>query len=124
MKETAEKILGWNGRMISGSKSGYMRNHPNNLTVFNSNIVIGEDNPVKIWYGDIDITLSIDDVKKLAKELDTTVYVLREMDARFENEDRPRIDRFVVKADANGDIELGQLEVDYYSAENLMKINF
>ena len=37
------------GRMISASKSGYMKRHPDNLVLFNAN-VFDEDNK-KIWWG-------------------------------------------------------------------------
>ena len=36
------------GRMISGSKSGYKERHPDNLIVFNANIII--ESKGKIWH--------------------------------------------------------------------------
>jgi hypothetical protein len=49
----------------------------------------------KIWHGDIDITLSSSKLEELAKALNQTVYVLYEMDARFNNETAPRFDNAV-----------------------------
>lgn len=76
-----------NGRMIAGSKSSYCERHPNNKIVFNANLfVLGEG---KIWYGDIDLTLEENEFKNVASQLSKTLYVLREMDGRFENETLP-----------------------------------
>ena len=91
--EIAEKHLGACGRMISFSKSGYMKRFPENLVVFNSNVCTKGG---KIWYGDMDITLSCNDLSDLSKDLKETIYVLREMDGRFENEETPRTERAIV----------------------------
>jgi hypothetical protein len=72
-------------RMISGSKSGYRNAHPDNLVCFNANIfVLGEG---KVWFGDLDITLDEGELKKVAEGLGKDLYVLREMDGRFGNEE-------------------------------------
>jgi len=85
-----EKILnvftkhGFNlGRMISGSKSGYVNKHPKNQVIFNANVFNAEG---KIWYGDLDLTLDNDKLQDVANELNFDLYVLREYDGRFENE--------------------------------------
>lgn len=72
------------GRMISGSKSTYYQENPNNLIVFNANIVI--ETRGKIWHGDLDVTVDFQNLKKVAETLEEPLYVLREMDARFEHE--------------------------------------
>lgn len=92
----AEKILGYSGMLISFSKSGYQEQNPDNLVVFNSNICTID---CKIWFGDIDITLSLEKLQALATELGETIYVLYEMDARFENEDRPKLGKYVIQVD-------------------------
>ena len=88
----ASEILGVCGRMIDASKSDYSRAHPTHVVVFNSNVCTKNG---KIWYGDIDVTLDEDKLKLLADELDEKIYVLYEMDARFDNEDSPKLDNAV-----------------------------
>ena len=73
------------GRMISGSKSGYWENHKENLIVFNANIII--ESRGKIWHGDLDVTLDYEKLEKVAEALEEPLYILREMDARFDKED-------------------------------------
>lgn len=75
------------GRMMSGSKSGYRQKYPNNLAIFNANIIT--ENEGKAWFGDIDVDLDNSKLFEVAKELNEDLYILREMDARFENEDLP-----------------------------------
>ena len=77
IERIAVSILGHNGAMISGSKSGYARTHPDNLYVFNSGICTL---PEEIWHGDIDITLSSEKIIELSEKLNKTLYVLRESD--------------------------------------------
>jgi hypothetical protein len=72
------------GRMISGSKSYYRDSYPDHTVVFNGNIVTKKRG--KIWYGDLDVTLDFDNLKGVADELGEDLYILREMDARFDNE--------------------------------------
>jgi hypothetical protein len=74
------------GRMISGSKSGYKEKYPDNKVVFNANIVTRSRG--KIWYGDLDLTLDTEKLQQIATALAEPLYVLYEMDARFENEDQ------------------------------------
>lgn len=91
-KEQKASILGFPGRMISGSKSGYRMRFPDNRPVFNANVCVESG---KIWYGDLDLTLDGDKLQGLANELGERVYVLYEMDARFENEERPLLGQAV-----------------------------
>jgi hypothetical protein len=74
------------GRMISGSKSGYREIYPNHEVVFNANIVLASRG--KVWYGDLDLTLDSGKIQEISTKLGEPIYVLREMDARFENEDK------------------------------------
>jgi len=69
-------------RLIGSSKIGYMANHRGNLIVFNANIVTKKSG--KIWFGDLDLTISNKDLQLIANELKEDLYILREMDARFE----------------------------------------
>jgi len=73
------------GRMISFSKSGYRDRFPDNEVYFNANIfVLGEG---KIWYGDIDVTKDKEQLENIAREIGKDLYILREMDGRFGNEE-------------------------------------
>jgi hypothetical protein len=79
--------------MISGSKSGYVARHPNNEVVFNANLCTKTEG--KIWYGDLDLTLDSDTIQTLADSMKQDIYVLREHDARFDNEAAPKFERAV-----------------------------
>jgi hypothetical protein len=72
------------GRMISFSKSSYREKYPDNEVYFNANIfVLGEG---KVWYGDVDVTKDTDSLQNVAREMGKDLYILSEMDGRFENE--------------------------------------
>jgi len=75
------------GRMISGSKSMYHERFPDHEVYFNANIVLESNG--KVWYGDIDFTLDKSKLQEIADVLGEPLYVLCEMDARFENENKP-----------------------------------
>lgn len=89
--ELANKIMGLPGRLLSGSKSGYNRTHPENIVVFNANLCTKKLG--KLWYGDVDITLDEAKLKELAVVLGEDLYILREHDARFSNENAPLFNR-------------------------------
>lgn len=72
------------GRIISASKSFYLETYPDNLVVFNANVVTKKFG--KIWHGDLDITLDSEFLKKIAEKIGEDLYVLREFDARFGRE--------------------------------------
>jgi hypothetical protein len=42
----------------------------------------------KVWWGDLDLTLDWERLEKIATALNKSLFVLREMDGRFENEKR------------------------------------
>jgi len=72
------------GRMVCGSKSLYREMFPENEVYFNANVfVLGEG---KIWYGDLDVTKDREALENVAGLIGKDLYVLREMDGRFENE--------------------------------------
>lgn len=91
-------LLGPNGKLISGSKSIYLYDNPKNLVVFNANLVIDGK---KVWYGDIDVTLSCERLKTISSYTNKKVYVLSEMDARFENENKPKVENAIVEVHKN-----------------------
>jgi hypothetical protein len=72
------------GRMISGSKSSYRERYPDHEICFNANIFSLQQG--KIWYGDLDLTLDSEKLDRIAESLGEKLYVVREMDGRFENE--------------------------------------
>ncbi len=74
------------GRMIGSSKTHYRQEHPDDLIVFNANIIMPEYG--KVWYGDLNLTEDHSTLREIAECLDTTLYVLWEMDARFGSENK------------------------------------
>jgi hypothetical protein len=84
MKEIFKNYGFYLSRMISSSKSGYRERYPDNQVYFNANIfILGEG---KVWWGDLDITLDKDNLECVARDLGKDLFILREMDGRFENE--------------------------------------
>jgi len=84
VNKIAEKHLGYRARLICGSKTLYNWLHPANLVIFNSNVFAGF---IKIWYGDIDLTLESWKLENLAKELNCEIFVTYESNGRFGEED-------------------------------------
>ncbi len=64
-------------RLLAYSKSVYRAAHPDNEVHFNANIFI---DGVKIWYGDLDLTLDLKKLTKLANNLQKDLYIMREVD--------------------------------------------
>lgn len=115
MNKEIIKILGVSGTMISGSKSGYRNNHPNNLAIFNSNIcTIDGEEFEKVWFGDIDLTLSSKNLISLSRILNKTIVVLHEIDGRFENEAKPLVNKYVYKVNPDGLESLGNGYENYF----------
>ncbi len=102
-QQVAKDILGYPGKMISGSKSFYREKFPDHVVVFNSNIFVGK---TKIWFGDLDITESIDNLKDLALSLGEKVYILFEYDGRFDKEKNPSLDNAVITIGEHGEVSL------------------
>ena len=88
------------GRMIGGSKSHYHMEHPDDLIVFNANVLMTGYG--KVWYGDLNLTEDYLVLKDIAKSLNSTLYVLWERDGRFGEENKP-IDELIKKAVWNTD---------------------
>ena len=91
--------------MISWSKSGFSRTQPKHLAVFNANIVI---NGEKVWYGDLDLSISKPDLQSVAKQENVDLYVIYEQDGRFDNEDKPKLNRPVAIYHGDGTIMYGE----------------
>jgi hypothetical protein len=72
------------GRLISWSKSNYRKKFPDNEVYFNANIfLLGEG---KVWYGDLDVTKDSEILQRISTNLGKSIYILKEMAGRFENE--------------------------------------
>ena len=87
-------------RMIGGSKSIYRKERPKDLVIFNANVFMKDVG--KVWYGDLNLTEDYVILKSIAESLDTTLYVLWEMDGRFGEEKKP-IDELIKKSAWNTD---------------------
>ena len=87
-------------RMIGGSKSIYRKEYPKDLAIFNANVFMKDVG--KVWYGDLNLTEDYVILKSIAESLDTTLYVLWEMDGRFGEENKP-IDELIKKSAWNTD---------------------
>jgi hypothetical protein len=114
-------ILGFEGKMISWSKSGYRNENPENLAIFNANIIQKtEKGYEKIWFGDLDITLDYEKLIRISECLDTEIFVLYEMDARFDNESAPNVLNYIVSAFYNREnpIEINKKHSEYFEVIN------
>ena len=103
--EVLHQYLGSNGKMISYSKSTYREKYADHLVIFNANLCTKNK---KIWYGDLDITLEKSNLSTVAVALGMDLYVLRELDGRFENEADPKTDQYVIAFKADGTWEIGK----------------
>ena len=84
-------IFGMPGQILDGSKK-------DRETVYNANIVVGA---TKYWWGDFRKHSSWK-LRDLASLLGEEVYLLREMDARFETEGAPKLEKAVFAFDKDG----------------------
>jgi hypothetical protein len=82
-------------RMLAGAKWDYTEEHEGDLIVFNANVLMSGYG--KVWFGDLNLTEDYKTLKKISESLNTTLYILWEMDARFGKEDKP-IDELIGKA--------------------------
>jgi len=90
----------YTARMIAGSKSAYKGSKSKDLVIFNANVFMKDVG--KVWYGDLNLTEDYVILKSIAESLDTTLYVLWEMDGRFGEEKKP-IDELIKKSVWNTD---------------------
>ena len=90
----------YDARMISGHKWDYESNHKDDLIIFNANVLM--PNYGKVWYGDLNLTEDYKILKKISDSLNTTLYILLEMDGRF-GEENKSIDELISKAVWNTD---------------------
>lgn len=100
--QIAARHLGPDGRCY-GSMTAYHGRTPGHLTVKNANVCTREHG--KIWWGDCDVTVMVEELRALARELGVVVYVLPEMAARFQTAETPEFDRARYETDGT-DTEL------------------
>jgi hypothetical protein len=115
LQQSCEDILGRSGKLISASKGQYSWDNPENFVVFNANIVNAEGK--KVWYGDIDITKQLDELIFISGQaLGQEFYILPEMAARFENEQQPKLDEYLVKVKGTT-VEVSPTMLPYVAVE-------
>lgn len=122
-KMHAAKELGASGRMITGSKTGYKKTYPENAAVFNANIfAISGDSYEKVWHGDLDLTLDSEKLLKISETLGKEIVVLSELDARFEHEDEPVLERAIASYNNNREnqVLLGAESEHYYTIDGIV----
>jgi hypothetical protein len=117
MKKIAEEKLGHAGRLIAGSKSGYYSAYPENVPIFNSNVVVKTGafggTVEKIWHGDLDLTKDCQKLRKLSDAIEKPVFVITEMDGRFENEENPLINQYIAEITKDS-VKIGNSWDDFY----------
>ncbi len=70
-----------------GSKSGYCRMNPGHIFVPNANVFCRRYG--KVWWGDLDLKCDKPALEKVARRLRCRLYVLKEMDGRYEAAEKP-----------------------------------
>jgi hypothetical protein len=86
--------------MIALSKTSYQEKHPDQVAVFNANVVLSPR--VKVWHGDINLSADEPLLHELARLTGRIVYLLYEGDGRFDKEDAPEIDNAVFSVTPTG----------------------
>ena len=74
-------------RMLGGYKFDYSEGHPDDLVIFNENVLMPGYG--KVWFGDLNLTEDYLTLREIAQNLNTDLYILWEMDGRFGEEMKP-----------------------------------
>lgn len=90
------------GRMLSGIKQA----PEGHMCVWNSNLCVKSRG--KVWFGDLDLTDDVADLKEFAAQLGEPLYVLREYDARFDNEKMPQFQHAVAIIQPTGEMVVNE----------------
>jgi hypothetical protein len=93
-------IFDYPHRMISGTKRG----PEGHVCVWNANVCIKSRG--KIWFGDLDLMADLDEIKTYAAKMGEPLYILREHDARFDNEANPLYDEAVAVVQPDGEVTI------------------
>lgn len=86
--DTIKEFLGDSGRMIAGMKIA----PKGQVCVWNGNIIVEGK---KVWYGDVNLTKDAKKLQMIANIIQKPLYILREMDARFDTQNAPKLERAV-----------------------------
>ena len=106
------------GRMICGSKSAFRHAYPTRAPIFNGNIfVLEHGTPVKVWHGDLDLTVDESRLVRIAAVCQQTLLILWEKDGRFAGRDRePRLHEVALRIEPDGSTMLD--EDQFWRAED------
>lgn len=92
LREALIKILGPVGLKSPKRKYSQYNGH---LLIYNSNICV--KNLGKVWSGDLDFTADEGKLKKLARKLNLSFYILKELDSKFDTELNPAFEKSLIK---------------------------
>ena len=95
-----QATLGPSGRLISWTKHRYAEQHADHVPIFNANVALSP--VVKVWHGDLDLTVDEPLLLDLARRTGRIVYVLDERDGRFQHELAPLVGDAVYSATPSG----------------------
>ena len=86
--EAINTKVGYAGRLLSMDK----RAPEGHVCVWNANIVV---DGFKVWHGDLDLTADEASLQAVADEIKMPLYILYEMDGRFDNEGAPLVENAI-----------------------------
>lgn len=75
-----EKVFGYPGRLLDGSKRSYSERHPESVVYFNA--CVFDANGRQIWFGDIDLTIDAERLQAAANEQGSELHVTPEQPFR------------------------------------------
>ena len=119
VSSTPERKLGPPGRIIAASKGNFRQKHPKHAVVWNANLI--SQKLGKFWYGDINLTTDYKILMDLSKEMNETLYILSEMDARFDTETKYKLDKsiaVITESQVISNIEHYVVDPDTMKTEN------
>lgn len=86
-QEIITKILGFRGRMLSGSKVQYLSKYPKHKVYFNA--CMFDKDGTQVWFGDVDVDKDYLKLQKLADESGETFYLTPEQPFRWHGLNAP-----------------------------------
>lgn len=111
MTSIAQKHLGLFGML--GSKTIYRAEHPDNLIIFNARVFTANS---FLWKGDLDISISYQNLKDLSTELEETIYVFYESDA-FSIDRNPNLEKAAVIVESQN-LNVSEDILEFYKMED------